>query len=115
MRDFRKLIAWQKAAAFEDRIEPFIERIATRRATLADQIDRAAGSVPASIAEGCGRETTADFKRFLTQSISSTTVLENHLSKARRRGLITQEEHDSLVEDVIEVRKVIHGLRRNAA
>ena len=113
MRDFRNLIAWQKASALEDRLEPFIQRIKRDRPALADQIDRAVASIPANIAEGCGRPTRPDLKRFLNQAVGSTTELENHLIKARKLRLITQDEHDSLVADVIEVRKIIHGLRKS--
>ena len=113
MRDFRKLIAWQKASALEDRVEPFMQLIIRKRPTLGDQIDRSTGSIPANIAEGCGRETKADFRKFLTQAISSSTELENHLIKARKLKLITPADMESLTADVIEVRKIIHGLRNS--
>lgn len=111
MRDFRKLIAWQKASALEDRVEPYLQLIIRKRPILGDQIDRSTGSIPANIAEGCGRETKADFRKFLTQAISSSTELENHLIKARKLKLISPADMESLTDDVIEVRKVIHGLR----
>ena len=113
MRDFRKLIAWQKATALETRLEPFIQRIARTRPSLADQIDRAVSSISANIAEGCGRFTIPDLKRFLSQAVGSTSEVENHLLKAQRLNLITAEEADSLITDTIEIRKIIHGLRNS--
>lgn len=80
---------------------------------LADQIDRSVGSIPANISEGCGKDTKLDFKRFLNHAVSSSTELENHLIKALKLKLIAQEEHDSLVADVVEVRKIIHGLKKS--
>jgi four helix bundle protein len=112
MQDFRKLIAWQRASALEDRLDPIVQRIGKQRPALADQISRAAASITANIAEGCGRESKADFRRFLTQSIGSSTELESHLIRALRFSLITQAEHDSLVADVVLVRKPTHGLRK---
>jgi len=112
MRDFRKLIAWQKASALEDLFEPYIRRIAIRRPALADQIDRALSSIPANIAEGCGRPTQADFKRFLSNAVGSSTELENHLIKAHKLGLIDETESETLTPAVIEVRKIMHGLRK---
>ena len=80
---------------------------------LADQLERSAGSIAANISEGCGRETKADFKRFLTMAIASTTETENHLIRAHQRSLITETDLDSLTADAIEVRKVINGLRKS--
>jgi hypothetical protein len=65
MRSFHDLLIWQKAHQLT---------LAIYKATadfprdelygLTSQIRRAASSVPANIAEGCGRDTDADFARF---------------------------------------------------
>jgi four helix bundle protein len=115
MHDFRRLKAWQKANALELRMEAFVTRIGRTHPALADQIERATASIAANIAEGCGRETKADFRRFITISIGSTTELENHLIRAHQRGLITDVELDSLIADSTEVRKILHGLRKSLA
>ena len=112
MQDFRNLIAWQKASALEDRVWELAKRIQPKHRGLADQIDRAASSITWNIAEGAGRETKADFRKFLTSSISSSTEVEDHTIRAFKRGFISREEHDSLIADAVEVRKIIHGLRK---
>ena len=111
MQDFRKLIVWQKAQALSTRLDPVVDRIAVRRPSLADQIDRCANGISANIAEACGRETKADKKRFLTMGISSSTELESHFVRARNAGLITPEECESFTADSTEVRKMLHALR----
>jgi four helix bundle protein len=113
MRDFRNLIAWQKASALEDQLEPIVQRIKRNRPALADQIDRAVSSIAANISEGCGRATIPDFKRFLSQAIGSTTELENHLLRARKLDLISEDELKSLSDATTEVRKIIHGLYKS--
>ncbi|HET9425915.1 MAG TPA: four helix bundle protein [Gemmatimonadaceae bacterium] len=113
MQDFRNLIAWQKAHALENRLDPFVDRFAKKRPIVADQVERCANSIPANISEGCGRATKKDFRRFLSDAIGSASELENHLIRAWRRGLITEEERDSLLADVVEVRKILHGLRKS--
>ena len=113
MQDFRNLIAWQKASALEARLDEFLPRIAKRKQGLADQIERAVSSIPANIAEGCGRESKADFRRFLTNAVGSSTELENHLLRAHRLGLLSAADTESLVADTIEVRKIIYGLRKS--
>jgi four helix bundle protein len=111
MQDFRKLLVWHKAQTLCTRLDPIVERIAKRKPGLADQIDRSANSIPANIAEGCGRETKADKRKFLTTSISSSMELESHFVRATNANLVTSAECESLTADSTEIRKMLHGLR----
>jgi four helix bundle protein len=117
MQDFRNLIAWQKAHALEGRVDLILGRVREKRPVLADQIERAANSIAANIAEGAGRTSRKDFGRFLINAIGSSTELENHLMRARRLWLISEEELNGLIEATTEVRKIIYGLKKalNAA
>ena len=110
MRDFRNLIAWQKASALEDRLEPFIQRIKRDRPALADQIDRAVASIPANIAEGRRKTSEKEFARFLGIAVSSSSELESHLIFARDAKLISETEFVSHVSQTIEVRKMLYAL-----
>jgi len=112
MQDFRKLIVWQKAQALSTRLDPVVDRIAATRPSLADQIDRCANSISANIAEGCGRETKADKKRFFTMGIGSSTEIESHFIRARNAGLIAPAECESFTADSTEIRKMLHALRK---
>jgi four helix bundle protein len=113
MQDFRKLIVWQKARELARQIDAELPRIAAAKPALATQMERAAESIGANIAEGCGRESKADFRRFLTMAIGSTTELENHLIRAHDKGFLSAERYAALVEATIEVRKMLHGLRKS--
>ena len=55
---------------------------------LTSQIRRAAGSVPANIAEGHGRENTGSFVQHLRISQGSLKELETHLLLAERVGVL---------------------------
>ena len=111
MRDFRKLLVWQKAQELSTLLDPHVDRIAARKPALADQIDRAANSISANIAESCGRETRPDRKRFLTMSIASSTEVESHFVRARNAGLLTPAECDGFTERSTTIRKMLHALR----
>ena len=66
MRDFRKLVAWQKADALVITIYELTKTFPdVERYGLTSQIRRAAVSVPANIAEGSGRQTLKEFQHFL--------------------------------------------------
>ncbi|MGH7613363.1 MAG: four helix bundle protein [Gemmatimonadales bacterium] len=52
----------------------------------ADQLVRAAISIPSNIAEACGRGTLAEFRRFLVYARGSAQELRTHLEIARRVG-----------------------------
>jgi S23 ribosomal protein. len=112
MADFRKLIVWQKAHALALRADQIAKRIGRQKPSLAKQLERAADSVPANIAEGRGRSTDADFAHFLSMSIGSVTEVENHLQRAFDGGLIPEDEHTELTDAAIEVRRMLIGLRR---
>ena len=59
---------------------------------LTDQIRRSAISIPANIAEGCGRDTDKDFNYFLAIAKGSSNELETHLILAKELGYISEEK-----------------------
>ncbi|NLW50265.1 MAG: four helix bundle protein [Candidatus Brocadiaceae bacterium] len=61
---FEKLLVYQKAVDFADRIAALTEQLPGGHGFLADQLNRAALSIPANIAEGNGRFTKADRRDF---------------------------------------------------
>ena len=84
MQDYRKLRVWQKAHALT--VRSYVVSATFRQPeawSLRDQITRAAISVPSNIAEGAGRGTDPDFRRFLWHSLGSCNELEYDFLLAR--------------------------------
>ena len=109
--DFKKLLVWQKAHALglhAHRVATGIRR--SQDLALRAQITRAAMSIPANIVEGRRQESEKEFARFLRIAVNSGCELEYHLIVARDIGVISESESASLLREVIEVRRMIHGL-----
>lgn len=69
-------------------------------------------SIPANIVEGRRQDSERDFARFLRYSLNSAYELEYHLTLARDIEVIADGEAGSLLAEVVEVRKMLHGLLR---
>lgn len=89
MRDFHKrLFVWDASVDLAVRMIALGDRlIARRRFAIADQLIRAAVSVPSNIAEGQGRLTTRDRRHFLVQARGSLYELETQLEIIERAKL----------------------------
>jgi four helix bundle protein len=66
MRDFHGLVVWQKAHALTLNVYRVTKRFPDdERFGLTSQLRRSAASVPANLAEGCGRGGEQEFARFV--------------------------------------------------
>jgi four helix bundle protein len=113
MKDFRDLDVWSKAHS---------TTLAVYRATadfpkqelygLTSQMRRCAASIPANIAEGCGRRGNGEFHRFLTIAMGSASELEYHLLLSHDLGFLGLEKFDALTAQVQEIKKMLASLIR---
>jgi four helix bundle protein len=77
---------------------------------LRDQILRAVISISSNIAEGAGRGSDPDFRRFLWHSMGSRNELESQLLLASDLKFIPSELHTRLGNDLSEERKMLSSL-----
>ncbi len=111
MSDFRKLHVWRKAHALAlnaHRVAVQIrgaEYVSTR-----SQIIRAALSVPTNIVEGRGQKSAKEQSRFVGYAINSASELEYHIVVGRDLKKISENDFNSLHGQLVEVRKMLHGL-----
>ena len=113
MKDFRDLDVWKKAHS---------ATLAVYRATgdfpkqelygLTSQMRRCSASIPANIAEGCGRRGNGEFHRFLTIAMGSASELEYHLLLSHDLGFLGLEKFDALTAQVQEIKKMLASLIR---
>jgi four helix bundle protein len=74
---------------------------------------RAASSIGANIAEGCGRIGDADLGRFLVIAMGSASELEYHLLLSRDLGFITPERYSDLETKTREEKRMLATLVKN--
>src|SRR6266496_3827929 len=79
---------------------------------LTAQIRRAAGSVPANIAEGHGRENTGNFAQHLRISQGSLKELETHLLLAERVGILPVPDLKPVLVQCESLGKMLRALIR---
>ncbi len=73
---------------------------------------RASMSIPTNIVEGTGQQSGKEFGRFIRFALNSSSELEYHLTVARDIQAIEAPDFDSLLAQTVEVRKMLHGLRK---
>ncbi|MEX2154691.1 MAG: four helix bundle protein [Gemmatimonadaceae bacterium] len=111
IRDYRDLIAWQKAMDLAVACEKVCVELPARASSLVTQIRRAAVSIPANIAEGNGRFSRPDYLKHLSIANGSVRELESHLEFAKRAYGRTEAIEASL-KLALEVCKLLAGLVR---
>ncbi len=110
MLNFQKLTIWQKAHALTLEVYALTALFPKDELFgLTSQMRRSASSVPTNIAEGCGRNTKPDLKRFLTISIGSVSELEYQFILAKDLHYCSDEQFLIFSSKVIELRKMIYA------
>ena len=80
---------------------------------LTNQIRRACTSIPTNIAEGCGRESTADFARFLQIAMGSASETEYLILLAHNLKYFNAKQYVELTDAIVSVQKMLTSLLKN--
>ncbi len=108
---FKDLVAWQKAMELVIEVYSVSERFPKRETySLADQIRRAAVSVPSNIAEGQAHFSRREFCHFLHHSRGSLAEVETQIMIAERLHYVTSADAEPLLAKVQEVGRILNGL-----
>lgn len=113
MRDFRQLAVWRKG--HEGVMEVYrrtAEFPGEERNGLVIQLRRAASSICANMAEGCGRQGRRELSRFLQISFGSACEVEYLLILAGELGYLEPPAHERLFQQLVEVKKMLASFIR---
>ena len=108
MKDFRQLKVWEKSHELALAIYKATKEFPKEELYgLTSQIRRSSMSIPTNIAEGCGRNTDADFARFLQMAMGSASETEYQLILARDLEFLPKDSYEKLHNDVEEVKRML--------
>ena len=80
----------------------------SERYDLTSQVRRASKSIPANIAEGWGRQSKEEFKRFAKISLGSCDEMQVHLSFCKDLGYISEQGYIELSKEYDEVGRMLN-------
>jgi four helix bundle protein len=108
MEDFKNLRVWEKAYELtlsvykKSRDFPKDEMYG-----LTSQLRRATSSIGANIAEGCGRRSDPEMRRFLQIARGSANEVEYHLLLARDLQFLSADDFNDLEAEVLEIQRML--------
>src|SRR2546427_11912043 len=113
VKSYRDLKVWAKAM---DLVVESYKIVATLPKSevfgLANQIQRAAVSIPANIAEGHGRDHLGDYLHHLSVANGSLAELETHFMIAERLAYLKGNDLEKIVALTAEVGRMLSALTR---
>ena len=109
---FEDLVAWQKARQLAAAIYKVTRQGGfAKDFGLAGQIQRAAVSIMANIAEGFERGGRGEFHQFLSMAKASCAEVRSHLYIAFDISYLEKVRFDQLLAQAEEVARIVGGLR----
>lgn len=113
MRGYVDLAVWTKAMDLAVMVYALTANLPKSETYgMASQLQRAAASVPANIAEGYQRGTRKDYARFVGIARGSLAEVETFLLLATRVGHLTPEETRQCLDGAAEVGRMLTSLRQ---
>tara|TARA_R110002051_G_scaffold325867_1_gene432509 strand:- start:34599 stop:34946 length:348 start_codon:yes stop_codon:yes gene_type:complete len=111
MRDYKKYNVWELGHEITLMIYKLTSTFPKEEIyALTSQMRRASYSIPSNVAEGCGRDSDQEFKRYLTIARGSATELEYFLLLVKDLGFISQEDFEIQADKVNKVKRSLSNL-----
>jgi four helix bundle protein len=111
VKSYRDLIVWQKSMKLVTEIYTATKTFPTEELyALTNQIRRSAVSIPSNIAEGYGRNSTSDYKRFLQIATGSLFELQTQIEIAVNLKYLAIEKFNTLFEAAKEIELMLIAL-----
>lgn len=108
MQNYKDLRVWSKSHELTLSIYQVTKSFPNEELySLTNQIRRASSSIPANIAEGCGKNTSNDFAKFLNISLGSANETEYFILLSKDLGYLSNDNYESLNKLVNEIKAML--------
>lgn len=114
MRNFQELAIWQRSHLLTLKIYSVTKNFPKDEMFgIISQMRRSSSSIPTNIAEGCGRNSNPEMKRFSVMATGSASELEYQLILSKDLQYLSEAIYKELQNELIEIRKMIHSFIKN--
>ena len=111
MNNYKTLVVWKKSVELSIQIYQSTENFPIEeRYGLIGQIRRSAVSIPANIAEGCGKNSQAEFAHFLNISLGSANETEYFLILSKDLKYLDENIFETLIKIINEIKAMLIAL-----
>lgn len=111
MQNYRNLLVWQKSHQLTLDVYSVTKTFPSyEQFGLTSQLRRASSSIPTNLAEGSGKFTNREFRRFVNISFGSSNELEYELLLSYDLHYLTEAEFIKLDAQTKEVKRMLAGL-----
>ena len=113
MRDFRTYDIWKLSHVFTLKIYELTKSFPKSEIYgIISQIRRASTSIPTNISEGCGRDSDAEFNRFLPIALGSASEVEYLIILSKDLNYIEENSSIILNEEINVIKRKIYSLKQ---
>lgn len=111
INSYRDLLVWQRSMSLVTEVYKITQSFPSSELyALTSQIRRSAVSIPSNIAEGYGRNSTADYKRFLQIAVGSLFELQTQIEIAFNLNYVSKDIFDEIFEKAKELDRMLLSL-----
>ena len=111
MQDYKSLKVWEKAHSFTVKVYEITKAFPKEELySLTNQLRRAASSIPANIAEGCGKNSKQELAHFLNIALGSSNESEYYLILSKDLTYLEETNYNILYNLINEVKGMLIAL-----
>ncbi len=108
---YQDLLVWQKSMELVKQVYILVEELPKKENyVLSDQMRRAAISIPSNIAEGSGRSSRSEYKRFLEIARGSQYELQTQLQICVMLNYFKKDDLENIFLLISEIGKMLNSI-----